>query len=184
MQTICFQGPYSWPPQLTAKESTKLGKSIIFSLLRRMQATPRMPPSYSRKNPNWNPNSTTGPWILNLIGLFEVLNEIRHVKPVNPKGNQPWILIGRTEAEAPILWATDGKSLTHWKTLMLGKIEGRRRREQQRMRWLDSITWVNGHEFEQTPGDSGGQGSLTCCSSWGYKKSDMPVLHISLLQCK
>ena len=139
MQTICFQGPYSWPPQLTAKESTKLGKSIIFSLLRRMQATPRMPPSYSRKNPNWNPNSTTGPWILNLIGLFEVLNEIRHVKPVNPKGNQPWILIGRTEAEAPILWATDGKSLTHWKTLMLGKIEGRRRREQQRMRWLDGI---------------------------------------------
>ena len=47
------------------------------------------------------------------------------------------------------------------KTLMLGKIEGRRRREQQKRRWLDGII---GHEFEQTPGDSEGQGCLTCCS--------------------
>ena len=49
------------------------------------------------------------------------------------------------------------------KTLMLGKIEGERRREQQRMRWLDSST-VNGHELEQTLGDGGGQDSLVCCS--------------------
>ena len=48
------------------------------------------------------------------------------------------------------------------KTLMLGKIEGKRRREQQKMRWLDSST-INGHEFEQTLGDSG-QDSLVCCS--------------------
>ena len=54
--------------------------------------------------------------------------DCKEIKVVNPKGNQPCIFIGRTEAEAPILWATDGKSLTHWKTLMLGKIEGRRRR--------------------------------------------------------
>ena len=46
---------------------------------------------------------------------------------------------------------------------MLGKIESRRRRGQQRMRWLDGI---NGYEFEQTPGDSEGQGSLACCSPW------------------
>ena len=49
------------------------------------------------------------------------------------------------------------------KTLMLGKIEGRKRRGQQRMRSLDSIT-DKGHEFEQTPGDSEGQRSLLCCS--------------------
>ena len=56
------------------------------------------------------------------------------------------------------------------KTLILGKIEGRRRRRWQRMRWLDGIT--NGHEFHQTPGDSEGQGRLACCSPWGCKESD------------
>ena len=57
---------------------------------------------------------------------------------------------------------------------MLGKIEGRRRRGQERMRWLDGIT-INGHEFEQSPGDSEGQGSLACCSSWVHKESDMTL---------
>ena len=66
----------------------------------------------------------------------------KKVKPVSPKGNQPWIFIGRTdaEAEALILWPPDTKSRLTGKALMLGKIEGRRRREQQRMKWLDGIT--------------------------------------------
>ena len=55
------------------------------------------------------------------------------------------------------------------KTLMLGKIEDRRRQERQRMRWWDGITNSNGHEFEQTPGDSKGQGSLERCSPWSSK---------------
>ena len=58
------------------------------------------------------------------------------------------------------------------KTLMLGKMEGRRRRGQQKMRWLDSITSLTGPEFEQTLGDSEGQGSLACCSPWGCKELD------------
>ena len=68
-------------------------------------------------------------------------NLCKEIKPVNPKGSQSCIFIGRTdaEAEAPILWPPDGaNSLEH--TLMLGKIEGRRRRGHQRMRWLDGIT--------------------------------------------
>ena len=56
---------------------------------------------------------------------------------------------------------------------MLGKIDGRRRRGQQKMRWLDGITDSTGHEFEQTLGDSEGQGSLVCFSQWGCKESDM-----------
>ena len=60
------------------------------------------------------------------------------IKPVNPKGNQPWIFIGRTDAEAPILWPPDAKSLLLEKTL--GKTEGRKWRGWQRMRWLDGIT--------------------------------------------
>ena len=63
------------------------------------------------------------------------------IKVVNPKGNQPWIFIGRTEAKAedPIIWPPDAKSWLTGKELMLGKIEGRRRRGWQRMRWLDGI---------------------------------------------
>ena len=56
------------------------------------------------------------------------------------------------------------------KTPMLGKVEGRRRKGQQRTRWLDGITdSMDVFEFEQTPGDSKGQGSLACCSPWDYR---------------
>ena len=60
------------------------------------------------------------------------------------------------------------------KTLILGKIEGRRSRGQQRMRWLDGIT--DTHEFEHAPGVGDGQESLVCCSPWGGKESDMTEL--------
>ena len=67
--------------------------------------------------------------------------DCKEVQPVHPKGDQSWVFIGRTDAEAetPILWPPDAKSGLE-KVLMLGKTEGRRRREQQRMRWLDGIT--------------------------------------------
>ena len=74
--------------------------------------------------------------------------DCKEIPPVHPKGDQSWVFIGRTdvEAEAPILWPPDGRSWLIWKTLMLGKIEGRRRRGRQRMRWLDgiadSLDWV------------------------------------------
>ena len=60
------------------------------------------------------------------------------------------------------------------KTLMLGKIESRRRKGWQRMRWLDGWHhWLSEDEFEQTPGDGEGQGSLMCCCPWSCKESDM-----------
>ena len=68
----------------------------------------------------------------------------KEIKPVNPKGNQPWIFTGRTDAKALILWLTWCKEKILGKTLMLAKIKGRRRRGQQRMRWLDGIT---GHQW-------------------------------------
>ena len=66
----------------------------------------------------------------------------KEIKPVSPKGYQPRIFIRRTdaEAEAPILWPPMQRADSLAKTLMLGKIEGRRRRGRQRMRWLDGIT--------------------------------------------
>ena len=66
----------------------------------------------------------------------------KEIQPVHHKGDKSLMFIGRTdvEAETPILWPPDVKSYSFEKTLMLGKIEGRRRRWQQRMRWLDGIT--------------------------------------------
>ena len=66
----------------------------------------------------------------------------KEIQPVHPKGDQSWVFIGRTdaEAEAPILWPPDGRTDSFEKTLMVEKIEGGRRRGQQRMRWLDGIT--------------------------------------------
>ena len=66
----------------------------------------------------------------------------KEIKPVNSKGNQLWIFIGRADAEpeAPILWYLTRAADSLEKTLMLGKIEGRRRRGRQRMRWLEGIT--------------------------------------------
>jgi len=68
--------------------------------------------------------------------------DCKDIQPVHPKGDQLWVFIGRTdvEAETPVLWPPDAKSCLIGKTLMLGKIEGRKRRGWQRMRWLDGIT--------------------------------------------
>ena len=81
-------------------------------------------------------------WTVVLEKTLESPLDSKEIQPVNSKGNQSWIFIGRTDAtaEAPVLWPPDTKSWLIWKTLMLEKIEGRRRREQQRMKWLEGIT--------------------------------------------
>ena len=80
-------------------------------------------------------------WIVVLEKTLESPLDCKEINPVNPKGNQPWIFIGSTnvEAETPVLWPPYVKTDSFEKTLMLGTIEGRRRRR-QRMRWLDGIT--------------------------------------------
>ena len=89
----------------------------------------------------WMPKN----WYFRTVVLEKVLEiplDSKAIKLVSPKGNQSWIFIGRTDAEteAPILWPPDAKSWLTGNTLMLGKIEGRRRGGQQRLRWLDGIT--------------------------------------------
>ena len=81
-------------------------------------------------------------WTVVLEKTLERPLDCKEIKPVHPKGNQSWIFIGRTDAEveAPILWPLMQRTDSLEKTLMLGKIEGVRRRGQQRMRWLDGIT--------------------------------------------
>ena len=79
-------------------------------------------------------------WTVVLEKSFERPLDCKEIKPVNPKWNQLWIFIERSNAEVPILWPPDAKTDSLGKTLILGKVEDRRRRGQQRMRWLDGIT--------------------------------------------
>ena len=113
-------------------------------------------------------------WTLVLEKTLGSPLDCKEIKPVHPKGNQSWIFIGRTdnEAEAPILWPPD---VTHWKkTLMLGKIEGRRRSGRQGMRWLDGITdsidiiWARPGRWWRT----GKLGML--CSPWSHTSRTRP----------
>ena len=79
-------------------------------------------------------------WTVMLEKTLESPLDCKEIKLVNPKGNQPWILIGRTDAEAPTFGYLMRRADSLEKTPMLGKIQGKRRRRQQRMRWLDNIT--------------------------------------------
>ena len=114
-------------------------------------------------------------WTVVLEKTLESPLDCREIKPVNPNRNQSWIFIGRTdaEAEAPIVWPPDAKSWLIGKDPDAGKDwrwEEKRKTEDEVVGWHHRL---NGHEFEQAPVDSEGQGSLVCCSPWGRKESDM-----------
>ena len=98
---------------------------------------------------------------------------------VPPKGNQSWVFIGRTDAEAEtsILWLPDVKNWLTWKDPDAGKDwrqEEKGMTEDEMIGWHH---WLYGHEFEWTPGVVDGQGSLVYCSPWGWKKSDTEQLN-------
>ena len=95
------------------------------------------------------------------------------IKPVNPKGNQPWILIGRTEAEAEaealILWSSEAKSPVVGKDPDAGKDWRQKKKGVTEDEMVIQQHQVNGHESKQTPGDSGGQRILTGYTPWGHR---------------
>ena len=110
-------------------------------------------------------------WIVVLEKTLESPLDCKEIKPVNPNGNQSWIFIGKTDAEveAPIIFGhlmqrTNSLEMI----LMLGKIEGRRRRGRQRMRMVGWHHRLDGHEFEQAPRVGEGQESLASCSPWSH----------------
>ena len=96
----------------------------------------------------------------------------KEIQPVHPKGNQSWIFIGRTAAEAPILWPPDVKSGLIWKDPDAGKDGRQQEKGPAEDEMVGRHHWLNGHETEQTPGDSEGPGILGCCSPWGHRESD------------
>ena len=108
-------------------------------------------------------------WTVVLEKTLERPLDSKEIKPANPKGNQPWIFIGRTDAEAPIFWPPDAKSPLFGKDPDAGKDwgqEGKGVIEDEMIGWHHRL---NGHEFEQALGDGEGQGRLVCCSPWVAK---------------
>ena len=101
--------------------------------------------------------------------------DCKEIKPINPKGNQSWIFIRRTDAEteAAILCSPDSKNWLVRKDSDAGKDWRQEKKGTTEDEMVEWHHWFNGHEFEQTPGDGEGQGSLACCSPWGCKELDM-----------
>ena len=114
-------------------------------------------------------------WTVVLENTFVSPLDCKEFKPVNPKGNQSWIFIGRTDAEAetPILWPPDVK---HW---LIGKDPdaGKDWRQEEKGMMEDEMVgwhhWLNGYEFELARGVGDGQGSLACFSPWSHKELGM-----------
>ena len=90
------------------------------------------------------------------------------LKEINPEYSLGGLMLKTLQYFSHLMWRAESLE----KTLMLGKIEGRRRRARQRMRCLDGITNSMDNEFEQTPRDGEGQGNLACCSPLSLKLSD------------
>ena len=122
---------------------------------------------------SWTPKNWCF-WTVVLEKNLEGPLDCKEIKPVNLKGNQSWIFIGRTdvEAEAPILWPPAGRN---W---LIGKAPDAWKdwRQEEKGTTEDEMAgwhhWLNGYEFEEAPGVGDGQGGLVCCSPWGRKESD------------
>ena len=121
-------------------------------------------------------------WTVVFKKTLESPLDSKEIKPVNPKGNQPWIFIGRTDAdaEAPILWPLDEKNwligkdtdaVKDWRQEEKGTTE-----DEKGTTEVEMVGWhhqLDAYEFETAPGAGDGQGSLMCCSPWGCKVLDM-----------
>ena len=120
---------------------------------------------------DWVPKN----WCFQTVVLEKTLKnplDCKEIKPVNPKGNQPWIFIGRIVAEAPTLWPPHAKSWLIGKDSDAGRDWGQEDKgttEDEMAGWHHQL---DGRESDWTPGVGDGCGGLACCNSWGRKESD------------
>ena len=126
-------------------------------------------------------------WTVVMEKTLESPLNYKEIKPVNPKENQSWIFIGRTDAqaEAPIFWPPNAKNWLNGKDPDAGKDwrqEEKGMTENEMVGWHH---WLDGHKFEKALGVGDGQGSLVRCSPWGHKEldtvsnwTDWPLKHV------
>ena len=112
-------------------------------------------------------------WTVVLEKTLESPMECKEIQPIHSKGDQSWVFIGRTDAEAetPIFWPPHAKCWLIGQDPDAGKDWGQEKgmTEGEMAGWYH---WLDGHEFEWTPGVGDGQGGLACYDSWGLKESD------------
>ena len=187
---------FSWAPKslwiVTAAMKLKDGCSLEGKLCKPRQHIKKQRHNFANKGPYtksygftssqvrmWELDHKEGwelkNWWFQMVVLEKTLESpftSKEIKPINSKENQPWILIGRTDDEAETLtfWPPDVKGWLIGKDPDAGKDWGQEDKwvtEDEMVGWHH---WLNGHEFEQTLGDSEGQGSLACCSLWGCRE--------------
>ena len=117
-------------------------------------------------------------WCFRTVVLEKTLEsplDCKEIQPVHPKRDQSWIFLGRTDAEAEttILWPPDTKNWLIWKDPDAGQDWRQEEKGMTEDEMVGRHDWLNGHEFEQAPGVSDGQGILECCSPRGHKELDM-----------
>ena len=108
-------------------------------------------------------------WTVVLEKTLESPLNFKEIKLVNPEGNQIWIFIRRTDAEAPTLWPSDTKSQLSGKDSDAGRDWGQEEKRTTDNEMAGCQHWLKGHESEWTPGVGEGQGGLVCCDSWGRR---------------
>ena len=113
-------------------------------------------------------------WTVVLEKTLESPVDCKGIQPVHPKGDQSWVFIGRTDAEAetPLLWPPHAKNWLIWKDPDAGKDWRQEMKGTTEDGMIGWHHWLNGHEFGWTPRVGDGQGDLACCSPWGRKESD------------
>ena len=112
-------------------------------------------------------------WTVVLEKTPESPLDSKEIKPVNLKGNQPWILIGRTDAETPVFWSFDVNRWLIGKVPDAGKDWGQKEKRASEDEMAEWHHQCNGHELGQTSGDGEGQRGLACCRPRGHEESDM-----------
>ena len=120
----------------------------------------------------WAPKN----WCNTTVVLEKTLEsplDSKEIKPVNLKGNQPWIITGRTTADAPILWPLAAKSQLSRKDPNAGKDWRQEEKGMTEDKMVGWHHWINRQEFGQPLGDGEGQGSQVCCSPWSRKELEM-----------
>ena len=110
-------------------------------------------------------------WTVVLEKTLESSLDCKEIQPVYPKGGQSWVFIGRTDAiaETPILWPPHAKSWLIGKDSNAGRDWGQKKKGTTEDEMAGWHRWLNGREFEWTPGDADGQGGLVCCDSYGCR---------------
>ena len=172
------QRGWGWLPRLCAKEHASNSKPVFFplDLAASLQAPNEQVSSHIWM---WELDHKEGRvlknwcfWTVVLEKTLESPLDCKEIKPVSPKGNWPWISIGRNdaEAEAPKLWPPDVKSRLTGKDPVAQKDGGQEEEGTTEDEMVGRHHWLNRYKSEQTQGTSKGQGSLVCCSPWGCKE--------------